>query len=117
MINGQHYTYIDAVLVLVPRAKFYPSSTGVYEDAEWVDERPAPSSEEVAAKLAELVSQEGLFFLRRERNKRLAESDWAGLEDVPESVKLKWRTYRQNLRDITKHYSSLEDAVFPAKPE
>ena len=117
MINGIHYTYIDAVLALVPKAKFYPSTTGKYEDVNWVDDRPAPSAEEVNNKLNELISQQGLYFLRKERNKRLAESDWAGLEDVPQEIKDKWRVYRQELRDLTKHYSSLDEAVFPSKPE
>lgn len=116
MVNGIHYTYIDAVLALVPKAKFYPSETGKYEDVQWVDDRPAPSKEEVEIKLNELKSQEGLYFLRKERNKRLAESDWAGLEDVPGEIKTKWRVYRQQLRDITLHYSSLEEAIFPEKP-
>lgn len=32
----------------------------------------------------------------------LQETDWTQLPDVPEKTKLKWKDYRQALRDITK---------------
>ena len=38
---------------------------------------------------------------REERNRRLVETDWMALSDVTMSEE--WRTYRQALRDITKH--------------
>ena len=34
-----------------------------------------------------------------------------------ESVPEEWVTYRQALRDITESYTSLEDVVWPTKPE
>ena len=58
-----------------------------------------------------------LSHLRYERNLMLQASDWTQGNDVPDSIKTKWATYRQALRDITETYSSLEEAVFPTKPE
>ena len=38
---------------------------------------------------------------REERNKRLVETDWMACSDV--TMSNDWKTYRQALRDITKH--------------
>jgi len=50
------------------------------------------------------------------RNKKLAETDWTQLPDVSEAIKNSWRTYRQSLRDITDNCTSLDDVVWPTKP-
>lgn len=109
------YTYLDAVLALVPLAKIVPSNDGTYENAEWLDERTAPTAQAVTDKLAELKAVEPLFYLRQERDKRLKETDLWGLEDYPTTAEQ--TAYRQALRDITNTYSSLEDVVWPDKPE
>jgi hypothetical protein len=54
--------------------------------------------------------------LRDERNRLLVETDWTQLPDVPEATKNAWQTYRQELRDITKTYKSLDTVVWPTKP-
>jgi hypothetical protein len=51
-------------------------------------ENAAPSDEE----LADMV--------RAERDRRLRESDWTQLADVPEAERRKWAEYRQKLRDM-----------------
>jgi len=53
--------------------------------------------------------------LREERNTRLAETDWWASSDLTMSAER--ASYRQYLRDITKTYSSLDDVVWPDKPE
>ena len=55
--------------------------------------------------------------LREQRNILLAETDYMGNSDVTMSVK--WKTYRQELRDITKTFKSLNDKdfKFPDKPK
>jgi hypothetical protein len=53
--------------------------------------------------------------LREERNRRIAETDWWASSDLTMSQAR--RDYRQALRDITKSYSSLDDVVWPTKPE
>tara|TARA_B000000557_G_scaffold258255_1_gene252465 strand:+ start:1418 stop:1756 length:339 start_codon:yes stop_codon:yes gene_type:complete len=54
--------------------------------------------------------------LRGKRDELLKETDWVGGTDVPQSLKDTWETYRQQLRDITSNYTSLDDVVWPEKP-
>ena len=42
--------------------------------------------------------------LRRERDAKLAESDWMALYDSP-SISTAWKTYRQELRDLPSKYN------------
>lgn len=67
----------------------------------WIDPRPAAEIE--AEQIAEL---------RRERDRRLAASDWTQMPDAPLSPTLReaWRIYRQALRDMP-------DTQDPAAPE
>ncbi len=55
--------------------------------------------------------------LRTQRNILLSETDWTALGDVTMSDKMK--TYRQELRDITKTFQSMSDKdfKFPDKPK
>ena len=69
----------------------------------------------VSTKKAELDAAEPMKLLREERNRRIAETDWWASSDLTMSTE---RTaYRQALRDITKSYNSLNDVVWPTKPE
>ena len=54
--------------------------------------------------------------LRTQRNILLVETDYMGNSDVTMSAK--WKTYRQELRDITKTFKSMSDKdfKFPTKP-
>ena len=55
--------------------------------------------------------------LRRDRNRKLAETDFYALSDVTMSEDM--TTYRQNLRDITNGLSTVEDVnnvTWPTKP-
>ena len=56
-------------------------------------------------------------YVRSNRNRLLAESDWTQNRDVVLSNDEEWKTYRQALRDITKTYKSLGDVKWPTKPE
>ena len=69
----------------------------------------------VDKELTNLNNAEPLKLLREERNRRIAETDWWASSDLTMSTERK--TYRQALRDITKTYSSLDDVVWPDKPE
>tara|TARA_R100001591_G_scaffold32314_1_gene43221 strand:- start:33 stop:323 length:291 start_codon:yes stop_codon:yes gene_type:complete len=57
-----------------------------------------------------------LEYLRAERNSLLNETDYLALSDVTMSDA--WKNYRQELRDITKTFQSMEDKdfKFPTKP-
>lgn len=57
-----------------------------------------------------------LSSLRSMRNLLLIETDWMANSDVTMSDA--WKTYRQELRDITKTFKSMDDKdfIFPTKP-
>ena len=62
-----------------------------------------------------LIAVEPLRLLRAERNRRIAETDWWASSDL--TMTAEQTAYRQALRDITNTYSSLDDVVWPVKPE
>ncbi len=68
-----------------------------------------------SAKKVELDAAEPMKLLRAERNRRIAETDWWASSDLTMSTER--IAYRQTLRDITKSYNSLDDVVWPTKPE
>ena len=72
------------------------------EEKAWADAAPAK-------RMAEL---------RRQRNQLLIETDYMGNSDVTMSAK--WKTYRQELRDITTQTptdDALSNIKFPDKPK
>ena len=69
----------------------------------------------VKAKADELKAAEPMKLLRAERDSRLAVTDWWASSDLTMSDERK--TYRQELRDITKSATSLDDVKWPTKPE
>ena len=71
--------------------------------------------------MADLSNSESkLLMLRNLRNQLLEESDWIVVNalEAGTTIPSAWKTYRQELRDITKTYSSAEDNGFkwPTKP-
>lgn len=61
--------------------------------------------------------------LRKERDKRIAETDWTQLQDVKsshnETWNSNWVTYRNSLRNITNaytNYSDIGEIIWPVKP-
>ena len=77
------------------------------EQAEYDAEQKAWADGQADRDLAEL---------RTQRNTLLSETDYMGNSDVTMSAK--WKTYRQELRDITKTFKSMSDKdfKFPTKP-
>jgi hypothetical protein len=69
----------------------------------------------VKAKADELKAAEPMKLLRAERDNRLAAIDWWASSDLTMSDERK--AYRQELRDITKSATSLDDVKWPTKPE
>ena len=69
----------------------------------------------VKAKADELKAAEPMKLLRAERNRLIAETDWWASSDLTMSDERK--AYRQELRDITKSATSLDDVKWPTKPE
>ena len=69
---------------------------------------------QVITKKNELVAAEPMRLLREERNVKLAETDWWALSDLTMTDAQK--KYRQDLRDITKSATSLDDVTWPENP-
>jgi len=70
---------------------------------------------QLSAKRDELIAARPLKELRAERNRLIAETDWWASSDL--TMTAEQTAYRQALRDITNTYSSLDDVVWPVKPE
>ncbi len=70
---------------------------------------------EIEEKINELKSKQPLKLLREERNKKLRDTDWWASSDL--TITDEQISYRQALRDITIHYSSLDNVKWPNKPE
>jgi len=69
----------------------------------------------VAKKEAELIAAFKLQNLRDERNRLIAETDWWDMSDTATMTDAQ-KKYRQDLRDITKSATSLDDVTWPTKP-
>ena len=65
-------------------------------------------------------SETKLLMLRNLRNELLSESDWIVTKSLEAGVAVpdEWKTYRQELRDITKKFKSIDETgfKFPDKP-
>ena len=105
----------DAILAINKDAKFIVRDDDV-KKIEWLDGTSSISQSEITNKLNELNTEFELQFLRNERNILLKETDYLALSDVTMSDA--WKKYRQDLRDITKTYKSMQDEgfTFPKKP-
>ena len=90
--------YVDGVLVeLTDEAQAFRDA----EEKTWADGQ----------------ANRNMAELRRQRNKLLVETDYMALSDV--TMTDAWKTYRQELRDITKQTPTdirLSNIKFPEKP-
>jgi len=103
--------------------KFYKPNTEDYNplrsalvdvlvpDSHVVVQAVVPFPDDVVARL-------DLEDLRDARNKLLADTDWTRMDDngLDDDDRELWGIYRQELRDITETYSSLDDVVWPEAP-
>ena len=69
---------------------------------------------EVTYKPSDVETRSKLLGLREERNRLLAECDWWASYDL--TITDAQKKYRQDLRDITKSATSLDDVTWPSKP-
>ena len=86
-------------------------------------ERIELSAEETKAREAEEKAwSDGAFdraiaSLREERNNKLSESDWMANSDV--TMSSNWKTYRQELRDMTEGLDTIDkinNVTWPTEP-
>jgi len=69
---------------------------------------------QVSDKMKVLKDAEPMRLLRLERDRLLAETDWWASSDL--TITDAQKKYRQDLRDITKSATSLDDVTWPSKP-
>ena len=98
--------------------KLFTGPDGVSRLIELTDDEQAAKDAEVKAWADSLNARRWEAF-RRLRNDKLAESDWMANSDVTMSDA--WKTYRQELRDMTKTLSDddvadLEKITWPTEP-
>ena len=85
----------------------------IAEDIARMNENNAKSAEELGIVPS---AEDDMNWLRSERDRRIAETDWTQLPDVPEATRTMWQTYRQTLRDVPQNYTNMIDVVWPTKP-
>jgi len=69
---------------------------------------------QVSDKKKVLQDAEPMKLLRVERDRLLSETDWWASSDL--TITTAQKKYRQDLRDITKSATSLDDVTWPTKP-
>lgn len=92
-----------------------------YDGLIWKDEEvPKPTEEEINQKMEELDAEKPWIVLRKERDKRLMETDkYTSIPDWPhptEEAKQAWLDYRQALRDLPANTTDPENPVWPEAP-
>lgn len=95
--DGKWYTKY----VLGPIFTDNEEATAAEQEAEYKARKDAEQAENV----------------RRDRNQRLAQSDWTQLDDSPGTQKLEWATYRQALRDLPTQDGFPWQVNWPTTPE
>ena len=92
---------------------------GDYIESWTVDGLTKPTDKQLAS-YKDWETRKGLDELRPMRNKLLQQSDWVVIKEREEGGSVSnfadWKKYRQELRDITKTYKSLEDVKWPTAP-
>ena len=85
----------------------------VFDETAIVEDYTAP------LKFLEYTRDRSDDFIRQARNGMLAESDGRISEDMPESVKAAWLTYRQKLRDLPDRWADVPNHLirFPLSPD
>jgi len=94
--------------------KLNPSAVKVIDGVPYDKDDNVVSYDDDAV-MIELNLQE----VRMIRNAKLVETDWVVTmhKELGTNIPAAWKTYRQALRDITDTYTSLDDVVWPEKPE
>ncbi len=116
---------VEGINALAPGASY--SFKDDYESIIWLTPDIAkPSKEAVLAKGAELDAAEAMRQVREIRDQLLKETDWVVVKyaETGSEIPSNWKTYRQQLRDITNNCSPyyqddkfLSGVSWPTKPQ
>tara|TARA_R100001198_G_C5102259_1_gene133785 strand:+ start:208 stop:546 length:339 start_codon:yes stop_codon:yes gene_type:complete len=109
------YTKADALCSLKPNAKWFWKGDS-YSDIKWDSKETIPTEDEINAELTRLTNTEPLRLLRKERNRRLLNSDWTQSRDITLSNDAEWKTYRQALRDLPANTADPTNPTWPTQP-
>ena len=99
-------TNSDGTLSFIP---FNLSNTDYREYLEWAKTNTADPAD------TPTLDQQWVN-VRAERDRRLKETDWTQTPDVPQETIWKWKTYRQDLRDIPQKQTDPNNITWPTKP-
>ena len=100
-----------AIRALTPTAEWTVRGTEI----EWHSKDiTQPSNDAINEKIDELKAAEPMRLLRKERDRLIAATDWWASSDL--TMTSAQTKYRQDLRDITKSATSLDDVTWPTKP-
>jgi leucyl aminopeptidase (aminopeptidase T) len=116
IVTKQNHIYITTAISTISETPEYQIAWGADTDENLVI--MYPENVDINAVEAEIINAKATIDLagvRKQRDALLSETDWWVLPDrTPTDAQL---AYRQALRDITDTYSSLDDVVWPTKPE
>ena len=109
-----------AILKINPNAVVSVSNNDI-DTIEWHNGTTPISKLDIEAKLPLVEFETSLKNLRKDRNKLLADSDWEVTMAKEKGTNLSsaFKTWRQDLRDITEGLTTVEEVegvVFPEKP-
>ena len=93
--------------------KFIPLDTSNFEYQKYLDWVAEGNTADPADTLT--LDQQWAN-VRTDRDQRLAETDWTQTPDVPQETIWKWKTYRQDLRDIPQKQTDPTNITWPTKP-
>ena len=113
-----------AIKKLVPGARFDVVGNSL-EGIHWLDSNKIrPSDSEIMAEMQKAEDAEPMRLLRKERDKKLTETDWWAAGDRIDSMTNEQKIYRKQLRDLPSTASpqideqnNLTNVTWPTKPE
>jgi len=120
---GQHECSLKEIQMIYPDGSYlegWPTDTQYVFNNQFVDfpDKPSDNHSWSWENLAWVIRPDILDSIyRTKRGELLLSSDWTQLPDVPEATKLKYQSYRQQLRDITLQENYPVDVVWPTIPE
>ena len=100
-----------AIRALTPTAEWTVRGTEIEWHSKDISQ---PSDDAIATNIDELKAAEPMRLLRVERDRLIAATDWWASSDL--TMSSTQTKYRQDLRDITKTATSLDDVTWPTKP-
>ena len=92
--------------------------TALASELNYLSSDTPPTEAELDTEVTRLNNLEPMRLLRKERNTRLATTDWRASSDL--TLSTDWKTYRQALRDLpanqTPADNELSNITWPTKP-